>query len=75
LASRFLLVAIAGEDGEARILGEAGIGEGQIAEEENGIPVRFDAAGMKAVGAETSVQRIRRLLQLIRHDNKDSAVC
>jgi hypothetical protein len=35
LASRFLLVAIAGEDGEARILGEEGISEGQIAEDED----------------------------------------
>jgi len=46
LASGLLLVTVAGEDGEARILGEAGIGEGEIAEDEDGAAPGFDPAGV-----------------------------
>ena len=75
LASGFLLMTVAGEDGEAGILGEARIAEGEVTEDEDGAVSRFDAAGIETIGAEASARRIRRLLLRIRHDNKDSAVC
>jgi hypothetical protein len=53
LVPSLLFIAVAGEDGKARILGEAGIGDGEIAEEENRIAVRFDVAGVDTVSAET----------------------
>jgi len=53
LASALLLVTVAGEDGEARILGEAGIGVREVAEDENGFAVRRDAARVNAVSAKT----------------------
>jgi hypothetical protein len=48
-----LFIAVAREDGKAWILGESGIGDGEIAEEENRIAVRFDVAGVDTVSAET----------------------
>lgn len=46
------IVAAAGKDGEARILGEAGIGFREFAEEKDGAAVGLDFAGVLAVGAE-----------------------
>jgi hypothetical protein len=54
LASGLLFVTVARENGEAGILGEAGIGEGEIAQDEDGAVGRFDAARMKAIGTEAS---------------------
>jgi len=53
LASALLLVTVAGEDGEARILGEAGINEREVAEDENGFAVRRDVPRVNAVRAKT----------------------
>jgi hypothetical protein len=74
LASESLFITFAREDGEARILGEAGIREGELAEDEDGTTGRFDAAGMKAIGTEAGTCRILPLLLHIRHENKDNAV-
>ncbi len=49
LASGFLFVAVAGKDGEAGVLGEAGIGLGEIAENENRAAWGFEPAGMKTI--------------------------
>jgi len=49
------LVAGAGEDGEAGIFGEAGIGEREFAEKKEGAAGGFDAARVKAIGAEAGV--------------------
>ena len=75
LASGFPLITVAGEDGEAGILGEARIAEGEVTEDEDGAASRFDAAGMKAIGTKASAQGAMRLLLRIRHESKDSAVC
>jgi hypothetical protein len=56
LTSGFLLVAVAGDDGEAGILGEAGISDGEIAENENGAARGFDAASVEAMGAEAGAR-------------------
>jgi hypothetical protein len=53
--SGLLFVTVAGEDGKAGILEEAGIGEGEIAKDEDGAARGFDAAGVKAIGAEAGV--------------------
>jgi len=45
-------MAGAGEDGEAGILWKAGIGEGKFAEKKEGAAGGFDAARVKAIGAE-----------------------
>jgi hypothetical protein len=73
-ASGLLFVTVAGENGEAGILGEAGIAEGEIAQDEDGAVDRFDAARMKTIGTEASIQAVMRLLLYIRHESKDSAV-
>jgi hypothetical protein len=65
-----MAVTIAREDGEAGILGEALISVGEIAEDEDGAARRFDAAGMKTIGAEAGAQRITRLLLRIMHENQ-----
>jgi len=75
LASGLLFVTVAREHGEAGILWEAGIGEGEFAEKKDGAVSRFDAAGMKAIGTKASAQGAMRLLLRIRHESKDSAVC
>jgi len=72
---RASFVTVAGEHGETRVFGVAGIGEGEIAEDEDGAVGRFDAARMKTIGTEASIQGVMRLLPCIRHENKDSAVC
>ena len=53
MASGFLFVTVAGEDGEARVFGETRIGEREIAEDENGFAVRFDVASVDTIRAET----------------------
>jgi len=53
LASALLLITVAGDDGEARILGETGIGVREVAEDENGFAVRCDVARVSAVSAKT----------------------
>jgi hypothetical protein len=50
---KLLFITVTREDGKAWILGEAGIGDGEIAEEENRIAVGFDVAGVDTVSAET----------------------
>jgi hypothetical protein len=75
LASGLLFVTVAGENGEAGILGEAGICEGEIAQDEGRAVGRFDAARMKTIGTEPSIQGVMGLLPWIRHKSKDSAVC
>jgi len=70
----FLFVTVAGEDRETGIPGEAGIGLRKVAENELGASCRFDAAGMQAIGTQTSTKRVIRLLLCLRHGNKDSAV-
>ena len=75
VVSGLLLVTGAGEDGEAGVLGVAGIGDGKFAEKEYGAVGRFDAARMKTIGAESSTHRATRLLLRTRHEHKDSAVC
>ncbi len=55
LASGLLLVTVTGEDREAGILGETGISVREIAEDEDGAVVRFDAAGMKTIRTEAGV--------------------
>jgi len=47
-----LPVAGAGEDGEARVFREGGIGLGELAEEELGAFAGFDKPGVEAMGAE-----------------------
>jgi hypothetical protein len=73
LASGLLLITVAGENGEAGILGEARIAEREVTEDEDGAVSRFDAAGMKAIGAEATTRRIASLLLRIRHEDKDNA--
>ena len=73
-ASGLLFVTVAGENGEAGILGEAGIAKGEIAQDEDGAVGRFDPARMKTIGTEASIQGVMRLLPDIRHESKDSAV-
>ena len=75
MGSELLLVTFAGEHGETGILGEAGIGEGEFAEIEDGAVGRFGAARMKTIGTEASIQGVMRLLPCIRHESKDTAVC
>jgi len=53
---RFLGVAGAGEDGEARVFREGWIGLGEMAEEELGAFTGFDKAGVEAIGAETEAR-------------------
>jgi hypothetical protein len=65
--SGLLFVTVAREDREARILGEMGIGEGKIAEEENGIAVRFDLASVDTVRAETGYSAVLRSTLLLFH--------
>jgi len=72
--SGLLFVTVAGENGEAGILGEAGIAKGEIAQDEDRAVGRFDAARMKTIGTEASIQGVLRLLPRIRHESKDSAV-
>lgn len=48
------MIAVAVEDRKAGILGEARIAEGKIAEDEGGLTVGFDAAGMNTISAEAS---------------------
>jgi hypothetical protein len=66
-------MTVAGEDGQAGILGEARIAEGEVTEDEDGAVSRFDVAGMKAIGAQASTRRIASLLLRIRHEDKDNA--
>jgi len=68
------LLAVAGEDGEAWVLGESGIGEREIAQDEDRAARGFEAASVEAIGAEANTQGVMRLLPRIRHENKDSAV-
>ena len=75
MASGLLFVTVAGENGEAGVFGVAGIGEVEIAQDEDGAVGRFDAARMKTIGTEASSQGIMRLLPCVRHESKDSAVC
>jgi len=75
LASGLLFVAVAGENRETGVFGVAGIGEVEIAEDEDGAMGRFDAARMKTIGTEASSQGIMRLLPCVSHESKDSAVC
>jgi len=51
-----LPVAGAGEDGEARVFREGGIGLGELAEEKLGAFARFDKAGVEAMGAKAEPQ-------------------
>jgi len=74
LLSGLLFVTVAGENGEAGILGEAGIAEGEIAQDEDRAVGGFDAARMKAIGTEASSLGVMRLLPCIRHESKNSAV-
>jgi len=52
--SGLLFIAVASQDREARILGETGIGERKIAEEEDGTARGFQLAGVEAIGAEAA---------------------
>jgi hypothetical protein len=54
--SRFLPVAGAGEDGQARVFREGGIGLGELAAEKLGAFAGFDKAGVEAMGAKTEPQ-------------------
>ena len=74
-ASGLLFVTVAGEHGQTRVFGEAGIVEGESAQDEDGAVGRFDAARMKTTGTEARSQGVMRLLPCIRHESKDSAVC
>jgi len=56
LASALLPVAVAGEDGEARILGEAGIDEREVAEDEDGAARGFDPPGMETISTEANME-------------------
>jgi hypothetical protein len=73
--SGLLFVTVAGEHGEKGVFGVAGIGEEEFAQDEDGAVSRFDAARMKTIGTEASIQGVMRLLPCIRHERKDSAVC
>jgi len=53
LVSGLLFVTVAGEDGEARILGEAGIGD-EILQRMKTEPRAIRAASVEAIGAKTS---------------------
>jgi hypothetical protein len=55
LASGLLFVTVAGEDGEAGIFGETGIGEREIAKDEDGAARGFEEASVEAIGAEAGV--------------------
>jgi hypothetical protein len=52
LASRFLLIAVAGEDGKAGILRKARVGEREIAENKDRAASGFEAAGVETIGTE-----------------------
>ena len=65
--SRLLFIPVAREDGEARILGETGIGEREIAQNENGITVRFDVAGVDTILAEADGSAVLRSALLLFH--------
>src|SRR5260370_37412139 len=54
-ASGLLFVTVAGEDGEAGIFGETGIGEREIAKDEDGSARGFEEASVEAIGAESGV--------------------
>jgi len=69
-----LLITVAGEDREARILGEAGIALREIAEDEDGAALGLDATGMQTIGTEAGTVEVTRLLLNIGHEMKDSAV-
>jgi hypothetical protein len=71
--SGLLCVTDARKDGEAGILGEAGIGQREIAEDEDRATRGFDAAGLETIGAKAGAQGITRLLLRIMHENKDNA--
>jgi hypothetical protein len=73
--SGLLFVTVAGEHGEKGVFGVAGIGEEEFAQDEDGAVSRFDAARMKTIGTEPSIQGVMRLLPCIRHESKDSAEC
>jgi len=47
-----LRIAVAREDGEARILRKAGIGAGEIAKDKNGAAIRRDLTGVETLGAK-----------------------
>ena len=51
-ASDLLLVTVAGEHGQAGVLGKARISLRQIAEDEGRAARGFDSAGMNAIGTE-----------------------
>jgi hypothetical protein len=51
LASKFLFITAAGEDGEAGILGKVKIGVGKITKDEHGAPSGFDGTGVNTVSA------------------------
>jgi hypothetical protein len=48
-------MTVAGQHRKPGIFGEAGVSEGQVAEEEDGAARGFEAAGMEAVGTEPGV--------------------
>src|SRR5229473_1678659 len=55
LASGLLFVTVTGENWEAGIFGETGIGEREIAEDEDGAARGFEEASVEAIGAEAGV--------------------
>ena len=68
------VVTVTAKDREPGILGEAGIGVGKIAEDEERASRGLDPPGMKTIHTKTGTRGVWRLLLRIRHENKDSAV-
>jgi len=54
----------AGKDRQAGIFGEARIGHGEFAEEKEGAAGGFDAARVKAIGAEAGAIAFWRIVRL-----------
>jgi hypothetical protein len=67
LRSGLLFVTVAREDGEARVFGETRIGDGEIAEDENGFAVRFGVASVDTVSAETGASSLVRSALILFH--------
>jgi hypothetical protein len=68
-------MAGAGEDGEAGIFWEAGIGEREFAEEKERAAGRLDAARVKAIGAEAGAIGFWRIVGRWNQGKFSQAVC
>jgi hypothetical protein len=68
-------MAGAGEDGQAGIFWEAGIAEREFAEKKDGAAGGFDAARMKAIGAEAGAISFWRIVGRLSQGKLAQAFC